>query len=124
MSEPEPTTAPATPAREFHCLEAILLAVAFALAHTQSPLYFSNQNQYFLHGLADGGLGQLSRDWLAQTRDPTPVFSALIATGYRHLGEWSFQAAYFLLLMGYFLSVRWLVSALPGLPETRGFRLL
>src|SRR6478752_583413 len=102
MSEP---TSPRTP-----YLEAILLAVAFAVAHTQSPLYYSNQNQYFLHGLAAGGHGHLSHDWLANTTDPTPVFSALVAAGYRYLGEWVFQAAFFLLLVGYFLSVRWLVS--------------
>jgi hypothetical protein len=104
-------------------LEAVLLAAAFALAHTQSPLYYSNQNQYLLHGLAAGGLGHLNDDWLANTRDPTPVFSWLVAAGYRTLGEWSFQAAYFLLLMGYFLSVRWLVRALSGTPDTRAFRL-
>jgi hypothetical protein len=104
--------------------EAAVLAVVFAVAHTQSPLYYSNQNQYFLHGLATGGLGHLSHDWLAQTRDPTPLFSALVAAGYRYLGEWSFQAAYFLLLMGYFLSARWLVAALPGWPAPRSVRLV
>jgi len=104
-------------------LEAVLLAAAFALAHTQSPLYYSNQNQYLLHGLAAGGLGHLNEDWLANTRDPTPVFSGLVAVGYRTLGEWSFQAAFFLLLMGYFLCVRWLVRALPGTPDTCTFRL-
>jgi hypothetical protein len=104
-------------------LEAILLAAAFALAHTQSPLYYSNQNQYLLHGLAAGGYGHLKDDWLANTRDPTPLFSRLVELGYRTLGEWSFQAAHFLLLMGYFLSVCWLVRALPGVPDTRSFRL-
>jgi hypothetical protein len=103
--------------------EAVLLAAAFAVAHTQAPLYYSNQNQYLLHGLAAGGLGHLSADWLANTRDPTPLFSGLVAAGYRALGEWSFQAAYFLLLTGYFLSARWLVGALPGVPDTRAFRL-
>ena len=117
-------TEPTPPRRRPHYLEAILLAVAFAVAHTQSPLYYSNQNQYLLHGLADGGLGHLSHDWLARTTDPTPVFSALVSAGYRHLGEWSFQAAYFLLLVLYFLSARWLVAALPGVPDTRAFRLL
>jgi hypothetical protein len=111
------------PRRSHHYLEAILLAAAFALAYTQSPLYYSNQNQYFLHGLARGGLGHLDHDWLAQTRDPTPVFSWLVCAAYRNLGEFSFQVAYFLLLMSYFLSIRWLVSTLPGLPETRAFRL-
>ena len=55
----------------------ILLAAGFALAHTQSPLFFSNQNQYLLHGLADAGYGHLSHDWLANTKDPTPAFSFL-----------------------------------------------
>jgi hypothetical protein len=102
----------------------MLLALAFAVAHTQSPLYYSNQNQYLLHGLADGGLGHLKGDWLAKTTDPTPAFSAMVAAGYRHLGELSFQAAYFLLLVLYFLSARWLVAALPFARDTRAFRLL
>jgi hypothetical protein len=45
MSELTPAPHP----RRSHCLEAILLAVLFAVAHTQSPLYYSNQNQYLLH---------------------------------------------------------------------------
>ena len=102
--------------------EAILLAVLFALAHTQSPLYFSNQNQYFVHGLADGNHGHLAADWLANTRDPTPLFSALVTLGYRTLGEWPFQAAYFLLLMGYFAAARRFVAALVP-PDTRAARL-
>lgn len=109
--------------RSAHPLEAILLAVAFAIAYTQAPLFYSNQNQYLLHGLAAGGHGHLSHDWLANTKDPTPVFSALVAAGYRYLGLWSIQAAYFLVLVGYFLSVRWLVASLPGVPDTRTFRL-
>jgi hypothetical protein len=110
--------------RPGYLIEALALAAAFAAAHTQAPLYYSNQNQYFLHGLAAGGLGHLRHDWLANTADPTPVFSALVTAGYRHLGEWSFQAAYFALLMGYFLSVRALVATLPGVPDARAFRVL
>ena len=114
---------PVVAPRSCHFVEALTLALAFALAHTQSPLFYSNQNQYLLHGLAIGGHGHLSHDWLANTRDPTPVFSALIAAGYRNLGLWTIQAAYFLILVGYFLSIRWLVGALPGLPDSRTFRL-
>ena len=66
-------------------LEATVLAAVFAVAYTQSPLYFSNQNQYFVQGLADGGHGHLAADWLANTRDPTPVFSALVTVAYRTL---------------------------------------
>jgi hypothetical protein len=110
-----------SPAR--HALEAILLAVAFAAAHTQSPLYFSNQNQYLLHGAASGGHGHLAHDWLATTRDPTPLFSSLVALAYATVGPWLLQPAYFALLMGYFLAARWLVAAVPGFPDTRAARI-
>jgi len=108
------------PARQ--SLEAILLAVAFAVAHTQSPLYFSNQNQYLLHGAAWGGHGHLANDWLAATRDPTPLFSALVAVAYS-VHPWLLQPVYFAMLVGYFLAARWLVAALPGFPDTRAGRI-
>jgi hypothetical protein len=54
----------------------------FGIIYAQSPLYTSNQNQYFLHGAADAGLGNLDDDWLANTLDPTPVFSQLIRITY------------------------------------------
>lgn len=103
------------PAPRLHPAVLVLLAAAFALAHTQAPLYYSNQNQYFLHGMAQGGRGELDRDWLANTADPTPVFSAAVAWTYRQLGEWAFQAIYFVMLMGYFVSLAALLSALPSL---------
>jgi hypothetical protein len=104
-------------------LEPLLLAAAFALAHTQSPLYYSNQNQYLLHGLALANYGHLRGDWLANTRDPTPAFSWLVAATYSVCGAWGFQVEYFALVMAYFLSFRSLVHALPGIPDTRSFRL-
>ena len=55
-----------------------LLVLAFAAAHTQRPLYYSNQNHRFLHGLAHAGIGYLPEDWLANTADPTPLFSLLV----------------------------------------------
>ena len=55
-------------ARAPRVLLLLLMAVGFALAHTQSPLFFSNQNQYLLHGLADAGYGHLSHDWLASSQ--------------------------------------------------------
>lgn len=60
-------------------LESIAWTAAFALTYAQSPLYTSNQNQYFLHGFARAGVGYLGGDWLANTADPTPLFSALAA---------------------------------------------
>jgi hypothetical protein len=104
-------------------LEALATALAFALAYTQAPLFFSNQNQYLLHGFSEAGVGHLNRDWLAQTRDPTPVFTELVDVSVRNLGAACLQVEYFLLLMAYFLSVRWLVGALPGALDTRAFRL-
>jgi hypothetical protein len=106
-----------------HLLEALLLAVAFAVAHTQSPLYFSNQNQYLLHGAAWGGHGHLAHDWLTATRDPTPLFSALVAVTYAAGAPWMLQPAFFVLLMGYFLAARYLVAAVPGFPDTRPARI-
>ena len=38
----------------------LLGTVVFALTYAQAPLYFSNQNQYFLHGLAAAGFGSLA----------------------------------------------------------------
>ncbi len=92
----------------------LALMAAFGLAHTQSPLYYSNQNQYFLHGLARGGLGFLSEDWLANTRDPTPLFTALVAFTYRYLHVDLFNVYFFLLLGLYFYSLAGLCAALPG----------
>ncbi len=85
-------------------------AVLFAVAHTQSPLYYSNQNQYVLHGAASAGVGDLSSDWLANTTDPTPVFSAFVAFSLAHVGEWPFHVVFFLALMAYFLSAWRLVK--------------
>jgi hypothetical protein len=77
-------------------------ATVFGLAYTQAPLYYSNQNQYFLHGLAEGGLGLLKDDWLSNTKDPTPIFSFLIATTYRYLHESLFYVYYIVMLGIYF----------------------
>ncbi len=97
-------------------------AVLFAVAYTQPPLYYSNQNQYFLHGLARAGYGDLGRDWLAHTADPTPAFTAFVEAAYRHLGEWPFHAAFFALLVVYFLSLWGVVAALPFRPATTAGR--
>jgi hypothetical protein len=97
-------------------------AVLFAVAYTQPPLYYSNQNQYFLHGLARAGYGDLGRDWLARTADPTPAFTAFVELAYRSLGEWPFHAAFFALLVVYFLSLWGVVAALPFRPATTAGR--
>ncbi len=89
-------------------------SILFGVAYTQAPLYYSNQNQYFLHGLAQAGLGNLDQDWLANTQDPTPVFSAIVAFTYRqsidvpvlrHIHEYLFYVYYILILGLYFHSL-------------------
>src|SRR5262245_26602648 len=86
-------------------LLAVALFVAgsavFAAAYCQAPLYYSNQNQYFLHGLAQVEGPPLSKDWLAGTADPTPVFTALVALTARYLHPWAFHVYHALLLGAY-----------------------
>ncbi len=82
---------------------ALAASTAFAIAYTQAPLYTSNQNQYFLHGLAHAGFGFLDSDWLANTADPTPLFSILVEWTYR-LNQWEgLFYVYYAILMGIYL---------------------
>lgn len=100
-------------------------AVIFAILYAQSPLYTSNQNQYFLHGLARAGLGSLNRDWLAGTPDPTPVFSALVYLTYVITRSgWLFYVYYALLMGVYLFSVFGLMDLLFDLRRSRTRSLL
>ncbi len=77
-------------------------ALLFGIAYTQPRLYYSNQHQYFLHGAAAAGEGYLSHDWLANTADPTPVFSALVAWTL-HYGHPFLFYLYYLIILGIYL---------------------
>jgi hypothetical protein len=79
----------------------LLGTAAFTVAYCQAPLFYSNQNQYFLHGMAKAGWGSLSEDWLANTADPTPGFSLLVELTAKHLPLWAFHA-YHALLLGFY----------------------
>jgi hypothetical protein len=79
----------------------LLLSAVFTAAYCQAPLYYSNQHQYSLHGLARAGHGLLADDWLANTADPTPAFSALVAFTAGHLHPWGFHVYHALLLGAY-----------------------
>ncbi|MDF1500734.1 MAG: hypothetical protein P1P76_09715 [Anaerolineales bacterium] len=78
----------------------------FALAYSQAPLYTSNQNQYFLHGAATAGFGTLEHDWLANTVDPTPVFSALVQLTFLLRLPALFHI-YYAVLLGVYLYSMW-----------------
>jgi hypothetical protein len=103
---------------------AAIWAALFALAYTQSPDYYSNQHHYYLHGFAQAGVGNLDEDWLANTVDPTPVYSWFVANAYRLAGPFAFQVIYFLLLAVYFESIRRIVAVLPGFPSHAAARVL
>ena len=92
-----------------------------SLAYGQSPLYTSNQNQYFLHGLAQIGRGLLAADWLANTTDPTPIFTWLVALTARFLPPAAFYLYFVLLFAVYLFSVRGVAAQLfdLGRPSAR-----
>lgn len=54
------------------------LSLLFILSFGFQPLFTSNQNTKFLHGIAASGFGELQRDWMVNTVDPLPYFSKLI----------------------------------------------
>ena len=99
---------------------ALGLTIATGAAYAIAPLYTSNQNQYFLHGLARAGVGLLRNDWLAQTADPTPLFSALVAFTYQHLHP-ALYFAYYLALAGvYMVSIVGITRQVVDPATTRG----
>ncbi|HLL87024.1 MAG TPA: DUF6798 domain-containing protein [Thermoleophilaceae bacterium] len=65
-----------------------LLGIAFELVYGQAPLYTGNQHTYVLHGLAQAGVGLLPLDWQANTVDPTPATSVLVAAAAGLGSEW------------------------------------
>ena len=76
----------------------LIVAVIFSLAYRQAPLYVSNQNTKFLHGLAQAGYGSLNNDWTANTIDPLPVFSFLVFVTYKFMHEYFFYLFYIIIL--------------------------
>ncbi len=90
-------------ARDTSLVFIIFWTIVFTLAYAQAPLFTSNQNQYFLHGLSEAGFGNLSEDWLVNTVDPTPVFSALISLTYRITTWTPIFYIYFGILAGVYL---------------------
>ncbi len=100
----------------------LLLGTAvFAICYCQAPLYYSNQNQYFLHGLALAGDGLLREDWLANTLDPTPIFSGLVAFTARFLHPAVFYVEY-ALLMGVYAAALFGLFVLVAGPATAARR--
>jgi len=88
--------------KKYSLLLAFLLIIVFAVSNTLTPLYFSNQNTYFLHGLANSNFGVLSYDWLANTTDPFPLFSLLVSQTYSNAPTFFFHI-YYIFILGVFI---------------------
>ncbi|MFN2146517.1 MAG: DUF6798 domain-containing protein [Anaerolineales bacterium] len=69
------------------------------------PLYTGNQTTKLLFGVAKAGFGYLSEDWMANARDPLPVFSWLVKVTYQYIGEWAFSVYQFILIGIYLYSL-------------------
>lgn len=102
-----------TPAATLAC------GLIFSLVYGQSPLYTSNQNQYFLHGAARAGIGLLAEDWLANTVDSVPVFTFLVTLTYRYLHELLFYLYFALLCSVYLYSLTLLLHPRASPDPTR-----
>lgn len=97
----------------------LIMSALFALAYMQMPLYSSNQNAYFLHGLAKGGFGFLNLDWLAGSTDHIPMFSFIVRVTY----DWGLSNLIYLfhgiLVMIYFLSLLGILDRLFNLRDKK-----
>lgn len=119
--KPESTKAP-RPSTGIGFFGAFFWATTFAAAYGLAPVFYANQNQYLLHGMAAAGHGELATDWLVNTRDSTPLFSAAVAWMYTHGGELTFLAAHAAFLGVYFVCLISLIDATIGLPRSRPAR--
>ncbi len=78
------------------------------LSYAQSPLFTSNQNQYFFYGMAKEWLWVCTRDqdWLYTTGDIVPVFSFLVYLTYSLFQTtWIFYLWYAVIFAIYLLSM-------------------
>jgi len=80
-------------------VEILILGFVFGISYVQDPLYTSNQNTKFLHGMARAGYGYLQNDWQANTLNPLPVFTALVEFTVAHLHPAIFYF-YYIILFG------------------------
>ncbi len=82
-----------------------LTLVVVLLVGGFGPLYTGNQTTKLLPGMAKAGFGYLSDDWMANARDPLPIFSWLVQVTYMYLGEWAFLLFQFILIEIYLYSL-------------------
>jgi hypothetical protein len=120
LNKPESKISKAAPIITF-----LTLLFVFALIYSQSPLFTSNQNQYFLHGLARAGYGDLDEDWLANTAEPTPLFSWIVQYSFQIFQIKEIFYLYYALLMGiYIYSLLNIVFVIFNFSQSRSLFLL
>jgi hypothetical protein len=96
-----------------------LAGLVLALAYTQAPLFSGNQNTKFLIGLARAGYGSLSRDWLANTTDPFPLFTALVRWTAALFPPEAFYVYSVLLFAVYVVALVGIGSSISGIGRSR-----
>ena len=100
------------------------LVTSFVLAMTVSPLYTSNQNSYFYHGLANAGFGYLNADSFYNTADSTRLFSLVVEI----LMKLHLEPSFYLLhacLLGLYFKVSFSISQqISGVAKSVGNKLL
>ncbi len=101
-------------------LIAVFFTLLFAQSYTQRPLYSANQHTYMLQGLAEGGLGFLSNDWMVSTADPFPLFSFLTRITYTYFPVSLFYLFYSVLQGVFVFSLLGIASRVWGI--NRSFR--
>ncbi len=96
----------------------LAIAAAFALVYGQAPLYSGDQHASLLHGLARAGVGLLELDWQAQTTDPAPVASLLVAAAVSLDAEWLMLLLHALLIGAYGLALLGIGTTMFGIRST------
>ncbi|MBN1903244.1 hypothetical protein JW926_18135 [Candidatus Sumerlaeota bacterium] len=96
-----------------------VMGVLFSLSYMQMPLFSSNQNSYFLHGLADAGYGFLNRDWLARTTNHIPLFSLVIKTTFTGATPSLIYLFHGILVFIYFISLIGILNLLFNLQDKK-----
>jgi len=84
------------------CLGLCLLSAG---AYDTWPLFRSNQNSYFVHGLARAGYGHLAGDWLARQTDHVPVFTWMVSWVHTHAHHTLFTLLFYALAAAYVASL-------------------
>ena len=87
-------------------LKLLVWPILFTLLYSPGIVYSSNQNQYFLHGLANANFGNLKNDWFVSTTDLKPAFSFLIELTHRIISSNLIYYVYYVIVLGiYFYSI-------------------